>query len=147
MAGSIQRYALLDTCYWYALLDRDDGHRPAAERMWPHIERLRIVAPWPVLYETLNTRVVKHASQRERVRALLRSDGVERICDRPYRDEALRRCLDDARPIALVDHVLRAVIEDMRVRLHVFVTFNARDFYDVCKRRRGFELWDQKAFT
>ena len=43
------------------------------------------------------------------------------------------------RPMSLVDMVMRLMLEDVNVRVNGLLTFNRRDFYDVC-RRRGLEM-------
>jgi len=57
--------------------------------------------------------------------------------DSPYRGGAYQAVLRHTRsgsPLSLVDAILRAVIEDANVALEAMLTFNARDFADVCAR-------------
>jgi hypothetical protein len=51
----------------------------------------------------------------------------------------LLRITEPARPeahLSLVDRVIREMLEDRSLGLDVMVTFNQRDFADVCERRR-----------
>jgi len=78
----------------------------------------------------------------ERLNRELRSHGLHKLQDEPYREAALEKTLNPASPrkaLSLVDAVLREMIIDVNVKMHAFVTFNARDFRDVCQRR-GIEV-------
>ena len=54
-------YLLVDTGYFFALFNsRDQYHEKAVEKQeW--LDELPIALPWPILYETLNTRFVKNS--------------------------------------------------------------------------------------
>ena len=44
-----------------------------------------------------------------------------------------------ARPISLVDMVMRLMLENVNVPVSGLLTFNPKDFHDVC-RKRGLEM-------
>jgi len=43
------------------------------------------------------------------------------------------------RPMSLVDMVMRLMLDDVNVRVDGLLTFNQKDFHDVC-RKRGLEM-------
>jgi predicted nucleic acid-binding protein len=138
MKGEVAKYVLLDTGFWIGLLDARDGRHAAASKLYVRIEPYHVLVPWPTLYEFMGTVLVKRHEQMQRLAHALRSPGVERICDRVYRDQALADCLHEGarrRPMSLVDRVLRYVAQDTQTRLHAIVTFNPGDFVDVCRER------------
>ena len=137
---------LLDTGVWIALCDRTDRSvspkvaRALERRIAPH----RVILPWPIAYETLRTRFVRNRIALQEFEKKLTSPRLDRQDDSRYREPALMLSLDASlrqrRPLAMVDCMLRLVIEDPNVNLRYFATFNARDFSDVCARR-GIEMW------
>jgi predicted nucleic acid-binding protein len=139
---------LADSGVWYALCDpRDraveqDTIEDIRGRIKPHI----VVVPWPILYETLGTRFVRSRLAMERFEQEIRSPRVVLLDDAPYRDDALAHSLEwslrRGRALSLVDCVLRLLLDDMQTRIEYFVTFNERDFVDVCAARR-IELWSR----
>ena len=74
----------------------------------------------------------------QRFSAIARRPNVEHLDDAPYREDAYAQTIGTARtrPISLVDTVIRLVLEDVRVRVDGLLTFNQKDFHDVCRRRR-----------
>jgi len=126
---------MLDTGYWYALCDPADAYRDQVEAR--AVERHDIILPWPCLYETLRTRFVRNSAVVGRFRRLIAGPTMTLLDDAPYRDHAFERVLQTAarRPMSLVDVVMRAMIEDVNVRVDCFLTFNEKDFFDVCRRR------------
>jgi hypothetical protein len=40
------------------------------------------------------------------------------------------------RPISLVDMVIRYILDDVNIRKDCLLTFNRRDFVDVCRKRQ-----------
>lgn len=136
----IAKFVLLDSGFWIALYDPADGHHSAARELLGQIDGARLVLPWPILYEVLRTRFVR---RRDVVRAFVRrarAPQAEQIDDAPYREQALAVVFDFAagheRPVSLVDMVLRLMLDDVALRIDGLVTFNVRDFADVCRRRR-----------
>jgi hypothetical protein len=60
MSPEVRRNLIVDAGYWYALFDPRDALCREARAKAHHIDALRIVFPWPTLYETLGTRFVKN---------------------------------------------------------------------------------------
>jgi predicted nucleic acid-binding protein len=140
MAVNINRNLIVDTGYWFALFDpRDSEHRNAEEKAH-HIDSLRVIFPWPTLYETLGTRFVKNKSGMDQFERSLRLPGAQLLDDGPYRKDALEATFREARlgrrAISLCDMLIRLIIQDTNVRIHALLTFNARDFVDVCTSKR-----------
>ena len=96
---------------------------------------LGVILPWPVLYETMNTRLALRSEAMNRFDALVRNPESRLIDDSPYRDHAYGQVVNLSRrnePVSLVDSVLQAVIEDINVPVAAMLTFNRRDFVAVC---------------
>jgi hypothetical protein len=76
----------------------------------------------------------------ERLERTLRSPHVQFIDDNPYREDALEATFREARlgkrAISFVDMLLRVMIQDTNVRIDALLTFNIKDFFDVCASRR-----------
>lgn len=131
---------VVDAGFWYALYDARDALHDQANAKASHIDSLTLVFPWPTLYETLGTRFVKNRSGIERLAILLKRPNVRFIDDTPYREAALDATLSEARlgtrAISLCDMIIRLMIEDVNVRIHAILTFNKKDFSDVCRSAR-----------
>lgn len=136
----------IDACFLIALYDRGDQHHEIASRHFVSLfegelsEGNVLVAPWPILYESLGTRQVKdhRASQRlELILGRLRPQGrLHLLDDSNYRESALTHHLANRRKLSLVDRVLRAMIEETKPHFDVLLTYNTKDFQDSCAVRR-----------
>jgi len=107
--------------------------------------RNRLVIPWPILYETVSTRMVKNRSAMSLMegdwKRLSREGRLQMLSDLPFREGIIDECFDElakprahARNLSFVDRVIRRVLSDMNVRISAFITFNPADFGDVCKK-------------
>jgi hypothetical protein len=88
------------------------------------------------LYETFNSRFAKNTLAVRHFEKLLRQAHVVRLSDEPYRESALEVAIASVatRSFALVDVVIRLILDDINVRKHGLLTFNQRDFGDLCRR-------------
>lgn len=131
---------VVDTGVWYALCDSRDSNYRKAEGMAELLTILNVVVPWPTAYETLRTKFVKNAAALRLFERFLKSPNVEFLEDGPYRLAAFERSLDsslrESRPLSMVDCLIRLIIDDDNTNIRFLATFNARDFFDVCQRRR-----------
>ena len=131
---------VVDTGVWYALCDSRDSNYKKAEEKVELLGVLNVVVPWPTVYETLRTRFVKNASALERFERLLKSPNVEFLGDEQYRLAAFERSLEsslrESRPLSMVDCLIRLILDDDNTNVRYLATFNARDFFDVCDRKR-----------
>ncbi|QWT20679.1 type II toxin-antitoxin system VapC family toxin [Bacillus sp. NP157] len=127
---------LVDTGFWIALLTKGDRHHTTALILEEDLATHHLLIPWPTLFEFVDTRLARNASDGERLRKILKRDGNELINDLPYRDSSLDFTLGNrGHTFSLVDHILRSIMEDPEVRIDGFVGFNHGDFHDVCARR------------
>jgi hypothetical protein len=90
------------------------------------------------LYETFNTRFAKNTLGVRHFEKLLRQAHILSLPDEPYREAALKVALASVvtRSFALVDVVSRLILEDINVRKHGLVTFNQKDFGDLCRKHQ-----------
>jgi predicted nucleic acid-binding protein len=131
------KYVLFDSCFWFAFYDAGDEHHEEALILADDLSLDSFVLPWPCLYETLNTRFIKHTLWSKSFQGLLRQRNVRVLEDEPYREAALASVFDvrTGLRLSLVDAVIREMLADLSLRLDAMVTFNARDFTDVCAKR------------
>lgn len=130
---------LVDTGFWIALLDPREQKHKDSERQVELFERFTVVMPWPVVYETLRTRLARQQGGLPRFESLLKMSNVHYLDDQPYRQRALADTFEFARrrrPLSMVDCLLRLVLDDPKVRVAYLATYNERDFRDLCQRRR-----------
>jgi predicted nucleic acid-binding protein len=135
---SFAKTVLTDTGFWYAFYNARDQYHEQAERKGNLLETSTVLLPWPCLYETFNTRFAKNTTAVRRFEALLRQPHVVRLADEPYREAALEAVMTTvaSRCMALVDMVIRLILDDINVRKHGLLTFNQRDFSDLCRKHQ-----------
>ncbi|NJN98871.1 MAG: hypothetical protein HC875_34640 [Anaerolineales bacterium] len=136
MRANIPQNILVDTGFWFALYDVKDSNHVRAGQIANVIQRSTILIPWPSLYEVLNTKFTKDKIVLGRFETFLEKPSTVRINDTSYRDKALEETLTSPRPISLVDWVIRMMLMDVNLRINYLITFNERDFVDICQRRR-----------
>ena len=131
---------LADTGFWYGFLDPKDQHHKSAQSQAYYLEKFQIIVPWPTLYETVGTRLVKKRDQIQAFDRILKRRNIVFLEDENYRDNALELALESAilgkRPVSLVDMTLRLILADPNVRIRGLLTFNVRDFHDVCRQEK-----------
>lgn len=132
---------LVDSGFWFALLGtRYDKYRPNANAIFERIEKLQctLIVPYPSLYETVNSKLLKDKNQKAAdwfLQQLNTNSRYVKVADDNYRDAAFRVTNSNhKRGISLVDSILRVMMEDESLRIDTFVTFNTGDFVDVCQR-------------
>lgn len=131
MAGAV----LVDTGFLIALYEPRDEHHAAAVGKSEWLDLLPVALPWPVLYETVNTRLSRNRAKVARFDALVQQPGTELVDDTAYRADAYRIVVSSTnRHLSLVDAVLRLVVDDPNVPVAGMLTFNPRDFADVCRQ-------------
>lgn len=133
-------YALVDTGVWYAMFDRAD---PCRDEVGPKSDRLKalgVIVPWPIMYETLRTRFVRNVVALGQFERFLKRPNIEYLDDSSLRDAAMNLAFESSirfkRPLSMVDCLLRLLIEDPGTRVDYLVTFNIRDFVDICHKHR-----------
>jgi len=138
MPARISQRIIVDTGYIYALFEKKDPSHVAAMDKVGYLDRAQVLIPWPILYETINTRFVKRNGFGHIAR-LLNRPNVHKIDDRDYRAEALTTLPDailQGRNFSLCDMVLRLLIDDVNLQVNGILTFNEKDFVDICRARQ-----------
>jgi predicted nucleic acid-binding protein len=148
-----------DAGFLIALYDpRDSHHEHAVGRFdaffAPEAIRHVLLAPWPILYESLNTRQARRQPFLQQLSTdwniLGRNERLILLSDETYRDQALRDYLEiyvnGPRTLSLADRVIRSVLADPANMIDALLTYNARDFSDVCASRQIL-LFDQHSET
>lgn len=103
----------------------------------------RLLVPWPILYESISTRMVKERMQIDLLKRhwkILNDEGrIELMDDSLYREKALADCYEEIerdklhyRKLSLVDRVVRAMLSDIELNIDLFITLDPGDFCDVC---------------
>lgn len=142
-----REHLLVDSGFFIALLDPRDRYHTEAGKKEEWLDIYSLVVPWPVLYETVNTRFTRQMTRRPANRArfehlVLRSEPQTiRLDDSSYRHKAYADTLAQAKEPggstrSLVDAILHAIIEDPEVHIDAMLTFNLRDFGTVCQSNR-----------
>ncbi len=133
-------YAVADTGVWYAMFDPKDQYWGRTTEKEEFLDLFGLVVPWPTMYETLRTTMVKNRPAVQRLKEYLSRHHVVFLDDSPYRRGALEQvfspALHEFRRLSMVDCMIRLMLEDVNVRVKYLATFNERDFADVCHKRR-----------
>ena len=129
---------LVDSGFFFALVEpRDRHHEDALDRQhW--LDMFPAVLPWPILYETVNTRLVRDPDKVAQFERLANAPETEFVDDSPYRRAAYEDVIVRAKaghPLSLVDAILHSIITDPDIRLDAMLTFNLSDFGNVCSER------------
>ena len=124
---------IVDTCIWYALVDDKDAYAGYNEKIRQVLEHHVILVPYPSLYETINTKLIKNErKQADRLFAFLSKSGkVKLITDDKYREDALSAVqfeLKRGKHYSLVDMVIRLMMQDKSLGRVAVMTFNVKDF-------------------
>ena len=141
---------IIDSCFWFSFLqNRKADHHEEAVRIYEYLSELGVdfIIPYPSLYETLNTRLFKEGHKelsRWMATQLVANENFIKIPDDLYRQLAFDNTVSpqNNRGISFVDNIIRAMIADRSVQIKALVTFNRRDFEDLCYER-GVELIDE----
>ena len=135
------KFVLTDSCFWLGLVDPTDQHHARAQE-WADVvdqEGATLLIPWPCLYESISTRLVRSRSRTLELEQLLKRPTTKLLDDSDYRDSALEEVFNAARTgysYALADSIIREMLKDINLRIDYLLTFNTVDFQDVCQARR-----------
>ncbi len=143
MTLTSNRTLLVDSGFFIALFEPRDQHHKAACEKRDRLKSSSFVVPWPILYETINTRFVRRPKTIVQFESLLRTHNTVLLDDSSYRRGVYKNVLAPAKTqrnaMSLVDAVLYAILDDTNVRINAMLTFNFRDFGPIC-RKQGIEL-------
>ena len=134
---------LVDSSFFFALFYTGDDHHVEAIQKQEWLDEFPIIVPWPILYETINSKFVKCPATIRSFEKIIRRTDTELLDDSIYREEAYQKTLALAKrgyrredgPRSLVDSVLHAILEDVNVRISAMLTFDAHDFRYICALR------------
>ena len=129
---------IVDTCFWIALYDTRDNDHKWAEDTWDKLQHSnKFLVPYPTMYEFIGTRLMKKKENIEFFRKLFDNVNlIQRISDEEYKEDALQLSLQTTqRTISLVDHTIRLMLADDRIKKHALLTLNVKDFVDVCQSK------------
>ena len=133
-------YTLVDTGIWMAMFNPRDQHRERIEEITEYLDICHLILPWPTLYETLRTRLVRNHCALQSFEVYLKRPRISFLDDEPYREQALELCFSSTlrtyRPISMVDCLIRLILEDINVKVSFLATFNDTDFIDICQKRQ-----------
>ncbi|GHT65997.1 hypothetical protein AGMMS50239_26750 [Bacteroidia bacterium] len=128
---------LIDSCFWYSMFDKYDEHYNKVQHMQEYLEFGNIILPYPIIYETLNTRFVKRKEWLTTFNDLLKRESTVLVSDEPYKVKALSSVLSNTtRPLSLVDMTIRLMLDDIDLNINALITFNVEDFIDICSNKR-----------
>ena len=129
---------LIDTCYWIALFRKNDTYHTDALVINECLSEHKVIIPWPSLYEYLNTEFLDNPYVFTKFKKIILLSNVIRLPDNEYRENALSTFFGSNnlnRRLSLVDLIIREMIADDKIKIHNLVTFNPKDFIDVCQKR------------
>ncbi|CEN54154.1 hypothetical protein [Capnocytophaga canis] len=130
---------LIDSCYWFGLYDEKDQYHSESEGISEMLRDCTIVIPFPSLYEVLNSTFIRRRTALDSLENVIKSGKVSLLPDDKYRDSALENVYkvhkEPMPKISLVDSIIREILSDTNVRIDALVTYNEKDFKDVCDRR------------
>lgn len=124
---------IVDTCIWYALFDPTDDKHSYSDIIENILEYHNLIIPYPVLYETLNTRFVKNNyKQCDGLFSFINDpQKVSLVPDCRYREKALniiKQGLNNHQHYSLVDIIIRLMMEDVDLGDKSVLSFNKNDF-------------------
>ena len=143
---------LLDSCFWFAYLgtsSRRDNLKPVADIIYNRLVELdcSIIIPFPSLYETINTKLLKDKNKQAAdwlLQQINQNPKFIIVYDDAYRDNAFdSMVLLRNRGISLVDSILRVMMMDKLLKIDTLITFNTSDFIDV-RKSNGIELVNEE---
>lgn len=136
---------MTDSCYWLGLVDASDEHHTKSITISELIQNNYILFPFPCFYEIIRTRFLKNKEMLNKLEILLKNRNVRYIDDTHYKDLALTKVYELNKfsyiKYSLTDAVIREMISDVDIKIDYLVTFNVKDFADVCAIR-GIEILD-----
>lgn len=133
------KYVITDTCYWLGLVDSTDEHHEKSLIINELINNSYIVFPFPCFYEIIRTKFVKNKTKLIAFESLLKSGKVQYLDDTKYKEIALAKVYELNKKSfvshSLTDAVIREMLSDSELKLDYLVTYNVKDFSDICAKR------------
>lgn len=132
---------IIDTGFWRAIFNPSDKYSQIAERIeekYFNKPAYKILIPFPTMYELLRTEFVKNKTVLDRLDDYVwHNSFVVRVSDEKYRDIAHDEMIGQRdRNFSFVDSIIRVMIDDVSLKINGIVTFNERDFVDICRNKQ-----------
>ncbi len=131
---------LTDTCFWLGLLDPSDQYHVNSKAIADLLQENDTIIPWPCLYEAISTHLVKKRERLLFMEEIIERENIILLDDSEYKQEALRQTFEFNRihgfAFSLVDCVIREILKDVSLNINYMVTFNEKDFRDICDIRK-----------
>jgi len=127
---------VIDSGFLIALFDSRDNYHQEAKIILAKLEDLKkkqlmrnLVVLWPVIYEVVNTKLVRNSANFKRFLDFLNSfrEVIEFTDDSKYREEALNN-IENGKRVSFTDHVIQLFLSEKKGIVDYFITFNYRDF-------------------
>lgn len=135
----MSKIVLTDTCFWLGLVDPTDQHHQTSNAVAELIDGYQIIFPWPCLYETISTRLCKRRERLLFLEELIKKNDIVLFDDEGYKHNALKEVFKSNKmgfTYSLTDSVIREMLKDVNIRVNYLVTFNSKDFIDICQLRQ-----------
>ncbi|MDR3226367.1 MAG: hypothetical protein LBT56_01680 [Prevotellaceae bacterium] len=136
---------LVDSGFWFALYDEGDEHNSTAIAIEKFLDSNIIVIPFPTLYESINTKFMKNKKAKNEFEKILKRNNTKIISDESIKNDALEITFTNKsveRKLSLVDNIIRLILSDINYRIDCLITFNTKDFIDICAKR-NIEILDK----
>lgn len=131
---------LIDTGFWFAKYRLSDQHHKRAMEILLNPQVHYLLLPFPSFYEVFNSKFCKNKNDMESLSVYLDNFKKDYIIDDKYREMAFETTWIEGRtqrfPKSLVDNVIRGILDDTSVKVDALLTFNVKDFYDICNRKQ-----------
>lgn len=130
---------LTDSCFWLGLIDPTDQHHETSVAIAGLIEGTQIILPYPCLYETISTHLIRHRSRVIHLETLIKNPNIILFDDSDYKQNALSEVFILNRlgfTYSFTDSVIREILKNINVKINYLVTFNNKDFEDICQLRQ-----------
>jgi predicted nucleic acid-binding protein len=146
----MKREICIDTSFFIGLYQERHNFNSRARQLFGELFEKsghRMVILWPIVYETFSSKSVGNRNALENLKAdwarLRQKDQLRFMSDLPFRDRVIDECFDQLllpvngyRALSAADRVIRKVMADRNLRISGLISFNPKDFQDVCKRFR-----------
>jgi predicted nucleic acid-binding protein len=134
----MSKFVIVDTCFWFGFYNTNDQHHQDSLLYYDFLDFHNLILPWPSLYETLNTKFVERRDWLSQFQAYAQRPNITRFDDTPYRDAAYENLFRENirdRKLSFVDCIIREIMKDSSVCIDSILTFNKKDFIDICSKR------------
>jgi predicted nucleic acid-binding protein len=128
----------VDSGFWFALYDPNDTYYTKAINLVKYLNTSNVIIPFPTLYESINTKFMKNTVAKVEFENILKRSNVTIVSDEPIKANALRVTFTDEskkRNLSLVDNIIRLILDDVNYNINYLITFNRKDFIDICQKR------------